>query len=543
MEKKITDIFNFTVASLTAAVLAAFIMFAEELTSSWIYATKWNNTTGAQAFPLIVIYALPLVVGLLAAAIAAVVGAARRKSWLQNQEPIWIVTSIVIVLIITGLAAIFIFADNYWQPIALEGAWGFWLTMSSVVVAAISLGIVISMVQGIKKVWRTQLPEERQPVGYSRMFAISWLVFGIVMVSFGFWFDVHWGSDIEPYGYFATNVMWFGAIFTAAVAAAAGLFCLIGQLWRRSKVVAIFVALLTAVVFCTAFVLYVGSTLKKNHNTWHDHRKQVEQYEQGNGYDNVGIEEVYDEEDYSEDAEPDWWDYYDSIDEYYAETDMSTDDAVSAAVKYAAENVDVSDVEWYGASKFMPWLPDYEEIWSNDAPRGPGSGTYRELATYLFHRSCSFSLKELFDRYSSIVTLYLSEEKYTEKGYRRAVDLLVAAYDDMDGDSDKFAKMYRYMNNYYNSDYSFEEAMGLVEKYISSETKAAFGLGYGEDRKIYVDNDEYYDWDAEARWAFSFWGRRHNECESNPEDIYDVLTAIQELYAVEENESGKVDGN
>jgi hypothetical protein len=240
-------------------------------------------------------------------------------------------------------------------------------------------------------------------------------------------------------------------------------------------------------------------------------------------------EEVYGSKYERELAE--WNDRYgsmESIDEIYGDSQQATDDAVAVAVKYAADNMDLTCVEQYGASAFMPWHEDYE-WWGDSTLSGEGSSEYKTLATFVFRRSCSLSLADLFYRYNSLLTLYLPYEKYVSYGYERVVELLIAAYDDMDGDGRKFEKIYNYMTDI---EYSEEDRLELIERYISDETKETFGLGHGETRELYVWNqaEGFYYCNSEARWAFSFWGRRHNECEGNPKDICEVLTAIRDLY-------------
>jgi hypothetical protein len=217
-----------------------------------------------------------------------------------------------------------------------------------------------------------------------------------------------------------------------------------------------------------------------------------------------------------------------SIDEIYDGSRQETDDAVAAAMKYAADNMDLTWVEQYGASAFMPWHEDYE-WWGDGAPSGEGASEYNTLATFIFRRSCSLVLKELFDRYADLLASHLR----SVEGCERVVDLLIAAYDDMGGDGRKFEKIYNYMTDI---EYSEEDQLELIERYISDETKETFGLGHGETRELYVWNEaeEFYYCSSEARWAFSFWGRRHNECEGNPGDIYEVLLAVRDLFDTSE---------
>jgi hypothetical protein len=244
-----------------------------------------------------------------------------------------------------------------------------------------------------------------------------------------------------------------------------------------------------------------------------------------------------------DDDDDDWWDEYgdmESVDEIYGGSRQQADDAVARAVKYATDNMDTSQIAYYGTIGFMPWLEDYDSYWSADTPGGRGSSEYKTLATFVFRKWFSLHPKDLFDRYSGLLTLYLPHDKYVASGYERVVGLLIAAYDDMDGDSRRFEKMYDYMTG----DYIYEDQMELVERYISDETKETFNLGHGEARELYVWGGDVYHCDSEARWAFSFWGRRNAERESRVIDIYNVLIAVRDLYdglalAANEDEGGE----
>jgi hypothetical protein len=507
MEKRSTIVFNCVAAVGTALVFVLMAHFSPQITD--IYDTTAAPT---QAFPIVAIYAVPLVVGLLAALVAV----ACRKRWLQKQEPLLIVSGIVIAVIIVGLAALLMYLDG-WYSLSNNNLWGMSLSLGAVVVTAISIGVLIDMAQSVRKVRLAEPRETQRPTDYNRMFAMCWLLFGIVMVFIGFGLDLMWGASHLSRD-FAHNVLWFGAVFMVTACAGAGLFLLISLLWRRLKVVAIFVALLSLVAASTGFVIYT-ETIRKTESVWmyYGDAEAVEVYDEVDG--NTAATGVCYEEDYEPEYR-DWWDEYDSVDDLFADSEHEPDDAVALAAKYAAENIDFSYIGSYSMADFMPWNAEFDFRWKY-APETEGQNEYKTLAIWIFNRYCSIRPFDLFVRYRSDLLSWLPYERYVENGLERQVKLLLLAYDDLGGNDgtkeNKFSALYDEMvNGDLDSQYTF-----IMEQCMSEKAREKFSHGEGED--FYFDTEE-------VRWTYSFWARRYHECEDGIEEIQRILSFIDSDY-------------
>jgi hypothetical protein len=509
MKKKGTLIFNTLSVVLLACALLSTGYFGEHL------AELYREARGLSAAPLSAISAIPLVCALLAAAVTRL--SCRR--WLQKQEPLWVVTQLVVAVILIGLPVLTWMREMRWDEVVPSptSMWKGVMVIAPMVVVALATGLLINLMRSVAKVRRAIPSEERKPVSYGQLFAMCWLGFGALAVIWGFLIGTKDLSvDLSDIGILTVSISKFSLWFLGTVAVGAGCLYLIGLVWQRSKGVAILLGAFSFVMVVytsQAFYIVVLPVLSWSEFSYADDREYTSAEVLALPYAKSQ------EDDLSE-----WWDTYgtmESPEEIYGEL---TETAVEAAARYAVEHADLNFISMYSFHPLMPWDPDYGDYSPAFVPEGPGLSEYQTLATFVFRRSCSLVLRRLFKRYRTILTTCLSREKYVDNGYQGTIELLIAAYDDLEGDGNKFREIYDYMSAQAEHADQFE----FLKGYVSDTTLERFG--YEFDEAIAAPNEAEYYHALEALWAYSFWGRRHNECRENPADIYGILTAVRAIY-------------
>ncbi len=456
---------------------------------------------GASGIPLAAIYSIPALFALIAVGITSM---AHRK-WLYKGDKVIVITNIAVTVCILLLAGVRLFADfSFDVADAVRPTAQFIIIVSSALLLGFTTGMFISSVQAIAKERRSTPPAERKPITYPQMFTVCWALLCTLFIGFGFIF-INVGSPLYPHDLMC-NLLYFGVLFLVLAAGISGLACLAVQLWSRSKWLSVLIGVMTFVVALVLFITYIHLN---------DYQRYLHDYYYGYDYDDY---DDYDETYAVEAYDDSWQNEYGSVDSVDELMGPDTAGGVSDAIRYAVKHVKTTHMGDNPPLPFMPWMEDYDNYWDGQRPRGTGSHEYWKLANYIFRRSCSTALMELFDDYKGFITMLLPYEKYRDNGYERTVDLLITSYDDMGGSHSKFASLYRIMSD---ENLPYLEKESSILSYISQKGRDAYYYDYTDGRAL--DN-------TLAIWGYSFWARRYHECDGNPEDIYNVLTAIQSMY-------------
>ena len=371
MENKATKKFLFISLGLLALVMALTPVLAGPVTEAYWYATYMK------AIPLVAIYALPALISLISIPVVSI----WHRKWLYRWDKISLIANIAITVCIVLLSAIW-----------LAGALGFdrselmvsfvpaVLVLVSSLLLGLSVGMLISAVQGIKRSRRDIPAGERTPVTYSQMFAVCWFMASVLFLLFGV-VAAFAGSEIVT-GEFMMNVLVFGGYFALVVAACAGLFYLIGILWHKSKGVAALLIVITVLLAIATFVIYLFTVNMRNNYLGYSYRDEPQWYDQVHGryadYTHYGAGNPLPEEESgvvirSDDMD---YDYAEEYGEYYndewSEKFGSTvniaglwnnrgevGDSVSAALAYAVDNIHLSHMSDDAPWQMMPWLDWY----------------------------------------------------------------------------------------------------------------------------------------------------------------------------------------
>ncbi len=501
MDNKAAKTFLFITLGVMAVITAAVPFFAGPL------AGAWGESVNAYGFPLAAIFSIPALIALIAVSIVS----PGHKKWLYKGDKMLILTNAAVMACVLILAGIRIFADfSFDMADTVRNLPQFILIVASAFLLGFSAGMFISGVQAIIKERKNTPPAERRPITYPQMFTLCWALFCTLFIGFGF-IVINVGSDLDGTG-FMKSLLYFGVFFLVLTAGISGLLCLIAQMWSRSKWISVLVALMTFVVALVLLITYIYlSHDNYNHYYLHDYES-----------------DYYDDYDYAE-TEPAEAYYYDdsweqeygsagSIDELFGSD--NTYYAVSDAIKYGVKHIDARHMADNPPLSFMPWTEGFEGgYWDDQRPGGAGSAQYWKLANFLFRRSCSTLLMDIFNEYKDLAIRLLPYEKYRDNGYERTVNLLIISYEDMNGDGSKFSKIYNVMSD---NEMDYDDKKEVIMRYVSEIGREAYYYDYAEGR----DLD-----DTLVMWGYSFWGRRYHECDGNPEDIYNVLIAVRDMYA------------
>ncbi|MCC8089589.1 MAG: hypothetical protein LIO79_10085 [Rikenellaceae bacterium] len=363
--------------------------------------------------------------------------------------------------------------------------------------------------------------QEKKPVALGSAFFSVTFVLSMVVLAIGI-AAIHEGWNYGP----GETVLLLCVLFGLAVVIAVGAYYLTERLWKRS----VFGGLVLFVVFLlgfglsgTAFVhqcFYFAYTNMNDFGILGEYTGDME--------DNEYYDDYYD-------------DYYEEDDDYYedggesitseslegiCDEDENEYTLFDSALEYLS-----NEVETDRFPRWVPWqLYTFNEGFSHLLDYG--GNAFRRIASYLFHNSPEVVMHMLVDRYSHNIEKMVSRDDY-EKKYRRIVDLLLVAYDDLfveDDDTEYYGtqlmlSVYRTMQRECPGGYDdwTEFYYGFIERnHAFPDLLYKFRFESGEvDHRMVV-------------WVYSFWGRRANESVFNPQDIYQALVKIRSIYEEDE---------
>ena len=203
-------------------------------------------------------------------------------------------------------------------------------------------------------------------------------------------------------------------------------------------------------------------------------------------------------------------------------------DYLREAIAFASEALDYSSFPvlpfGYGFSE----NPDEWDKYSAEYMKwGDGMHTLRRLISYAYRQKSNdlTGADKLVRRFGRLIQTLFPRQKYVANGWEKLVNQLLVAYDDLSVNPDNFRKVYGIMN----ADFVFpNDCFNEILPLISDKNVTAFISD--RDVEYYADRGKvnYYS----AVWAYSFWGRRHDENPGNIQPIASALKVLRdELYA------------
>lgn len=328
------------------------------------------------------------------------------------------------------------------------------------------------------------------------------------------------------------------------------IFLLAGWLWKQARIASIlsvlilvpFIGVLSYAFLQNTFGSFEGSQLAGFY--------QYDQYESDSSDGEVIYEIVDDssDSDYDDDG-----DDYDDGDERYeigayhpemigdgiigtddSDPDVGDLDSISAAVSYFARNMALEGNEYIRFPVILPegMLPFLEYSNGSYYVGGKGSLAYDGIVKLLWSSRKSMYIKGMFDYYAHLIKEEFPYETYRDNGYELLVNQLIAAYGDMEGKSETFAKIYTIMSREEDEDQSFYDLCKKyyqeIEAYVLPGTHELFLSERGENE----DDNYYYSRleESEQRivWVYSFWGRRDHEGIAH--GVYEALVKLRDYY-------------
>lgn len=516
MNNKAAKTFLFIALGLLAAVTAAAPFFAEPLGEAYVRAA------GTYGIPLVAIYSIPALIALIALGITS----AAYGRWLYKGDRVLLATNLAVAVCILLLAGVRLMAAlSFDMDELVDSVIPAILIAVAALLLGFCLGMFISGVQAIVKERKNIPAEERKPVSYPQLFVLVWALLCSFFLTLGF-IVIDTGSPASGGG-FGANMFSFLGLFMVFAAGLSGLVYLIFLLWKRSKWISVFIGLLASVVCLVAFVTYIAlNSFHRYYLGVNDNNYRYEYDDEWPETEAVGVydyDEDYDDyDDYEEDFSR-WEESYgavDNIDDLWAYPATDSSDSVSAAIEYGAEHIDASHPADNPPLRMMPWTEGFDDsYWDETRPDGPGREEYWRLANFVFRRSCSINLQDLWSEYKNVIMTALPYKLYRENGYEQTVNRLIMSYDDMKGNSKTFAALYDLMAD---DGMDYDDKRDSILEYVSAAAKVHFMYEY--------DGGEYLDTTL-VIWAYSFWARRHHECDGNPKDIYKTLTAVRKAYS------------
>ena len=158
---------------------------------------------------------------------------------------------------------------------------------------------------------------------------------------------------------------------------------------------------------------------------------------------------------------------------------------------------------------------------------GDGMHTLRRLISYAYQYKSNdlTGVDKLVQRFGRLVQTLFPRQKYVANGWERLVNQLLVAYDDLSVNPENFRKVYHIMNA--GLDFPHECYKEILPMIRDQQLTA-----FISDRNIDFLATRGLVNHFSVAWAYSFWGRRHDE---NPDNILPIASALKvlrdELYA------------
>ena len=203
-------------------------------------------------------------------------------------------------------------------------------------------------------------------------------------------------------------------------------------------------------------------------------------------------------------------------------------DDLCKAIAFASEVLDYSSFPVLPFGYSFSENPEEWDRYSAEYMKwGDGMNTLRRLISYAYLQKSNdlTGVDKLMRRFGRLIQTLFPRQKYVANGWEKLVNQLLAAYDDLSVNPDNFRKVFNIMNTDCGFPHDcYKEILPLIREQHLTAFISDHEIEYYADRgKL-----NYYS----AVWAYSFWGRRHDE---NPGNILPIVSALKvlrdELYA------------
>jgi len=214
--------------------------------------------------------------------------------------------------------------------------------------------------------------------------------------------------------------------------------------------------------------------------------------------------------------------------DYHSEI-VIDDENIGQAASFASEificpSFPIIGGTWYSISNGSPSDLEYTINFHYNYRNNVSGKVFMSLFVELYKNRAEYLSNGKFQHYVKQLAGIIPRKTYVDNGWDKMVRQLLIAYSDLAANPGSFSKIYRIMSaDKKHPAYYYDD----IRKFVSDERIADF---------LFTSNEYIYsagDVNTPAVvWAYSFWGRRHNENPDSVEPIVAILRLLRdELYA------------